>query len=408
MVEWLARKKVPPQPGAEMASYSFTDLAGSSLADFDPLVDRGHGHRPRRCQRLLVAEEGGDTLVVLGDASVRLVGIAPAAFDGTQFEFADGSVFRVGTAAFETFSGTAFGDQFDLRAGGDDRVRRATATTSSASRARSLPPIRSTAGKGARTGSTCQAVSSSLWVSAPRPSPAWSISSSKAAMSACTCPTKSSPVRRIRCSSTRAHRMRRARSVHAGDVVHGFRAQGGDGADLLSGGGGNDSLDGGDGDDVLYASDGWVDAEYPDSHDTVLGGAGNDVLHAVGSIGLLTGGAGADRFTVGYVDADGEASLDIVQSGGFSTVAAPSTITDFDAEEGDRIRSGVGDGMSGITPLAGGAWQRKGLPPPWGRASRSQESGWTPASPSSGCCGRARARCCTPTPTATAWWTEPT
>ena len=74
--------------------------------------------------------------------------------------------------------------------------------------------------------------------------------------------------------------------------------------DVLNGGGGNDYLDGGLGDDVLD------------------GGDGNDVLLGGGGSNTLTGGLGADTFAFVFYG---------------TTEAQHTTITDFNAAEGDHI-----------------------------------------------------------------------
>ncbi len=84
------------------------------------------------------------------------------------------------------------------------------------------------------------------------------------------------------------------------DVLHGDA-----GHDVLSGGAGSDMLDGGDGHDILESRE---DA----TGDILIGGAGDDLINA-GIGDELTGGAGADTFSV-------------VESAG-------AVITDFDPEE---------------------------------------------------------------------------
>ncbi|MGV3573127.1 MAG: M10 family metallopeptidase C-terminal domain-containing protein [Ramlibacter sp.] len=134
---------------------------------------------------------------------------------------------------------------------------------------------------------------------------------------------------------------------------------GGDDADYLSGDAGNDTLRGGLGDDNLSAGDGndllqggggadVLASGGADSRDTLEGGDGDDVLYGVGGRVTLTGGDGADRFA--FTDAESDAgswNYDMVyQAAGYSSVAAPGVVTDFDQAEGDLIRSGLRDGIA--------------------------------------------------------------
>ena len=92
--------------------------------------------------------------------------------------------------------------------------------------------------------------------------------------------------------------------------------EGGADNDFLSGEAGNDSLLGGDGNDALTGFFGL---------DTLDGGAGNDTLSADRDADTLTGGDSADVFRL---------SLGVPNTNIWS---GPSTITDFDRDEGDEI-----------------------------------------------------------------------
>ena len=81
------------------------------------------------------------------------------------------------------------------------------------------------------------------------------------------------------------------------------------GKDSLYGGNGDDNLRGDGSDDRLYGEDGNDNLFSNGGNDTLIGGAGNDFLHGVGAttrsqdlgygqIDTLTGGAGADTFTL--------------------------------------------------------------------------------------------------------------
>ncbi len=86
--------------------------------------------------------------------------------------------------------------------------------------------------------------------------------------------------------------------------------RGGDGNDTLHGLAGNDRLEGGNGNDSLFGGAG---------NDLLIGGAGDDILYGGSGNNILTGGANADTFTWQAGD------------------VGKSTITDFNATDGDRI-----------------------------------------------------------------------
>ncbi|MGV3573126.1 MAG: calcium-binding protein [Ramlibacter sp.] len=115
---------------------------------------------------------------------------------------------------------------------------------------------------------------------------------------------------------------------------------GDDGDDMLYGGDGPDALDGGAGFDVLDAGAG-DDSLTSRGGDILLAGDGDDLLYVLATGGEVSGGAGADVFAFSHVEYEG------LLTEGTSTVAAPVRITDFDAAEGDLIRSGVHYGSAG-------------------------------------------------------------
>jgi Ca2+-binding RTX toxin-like protein len=127
---------------------------------------------------------------------------------------------------------------------------------------------------------------------------------------------------------------------------------GGDGLDTLNGGAGADSLDGGAGNDLLRAGNSsGTRGLYTD---TLIGGASDDVLYAGESdAAVMTGGLGADRFVLTNAASDTSVSSSnfAVPSNAypypnFSPVSAPDRITDFNASEGDLIRSGITTGIA--------------------------------------------------------------
>jgi Ca2+-binding RTX toxin-like protein len=129
---------------------------------------------------------------------------------------------------------------------------------------------------------------------------------------------------------------------------------GGDGLDTLNGGAGADSLDGGAGNDVLYVGNsGGPRGLYID---TLVGGTGDDRLYAGESdAAVMTGGLGADRFVLASVGLDTSASSsnfavpsNVNPYPNFSPVSAPDRITDFNASEGDLIRTGITNGIASV------------------------------------------------------------
>jgi Ca2+-binding RTX toxin-like protein len=104
------------------------------------------------------------------------------------------------------------------------------------------------------------------------------------------------------------------------DLLYGDNADGtGFGNDTIYGGAGNDTIFGGGGADYLHGGEGNDFLDGGQGRDTLIGGAGNDTL---------TGGAGADLFVL-------------------ENLGGVDTITDFDSEEGDKIRiTGFGAGAN--------------------------------------------------------------
>lgn len=120
--------------------------------------------------------------------------------------------------------------------------------------------------------------------------------------------------------------------------------EGGAGDQVIYGGGGNDSiysdgvlvgplgndfLIGGDGNDWLFAGNG---------NDKLNGGWGDDYLSGEDSeTDTMTGGPGADTFSLGYNWSSGRVDINYLGSG-------YALITDFNASEGDKLRIGGGIG----------------------------------------------------------------
>jgi Ca2+-binding RTX toxin-like protein len=111
-----------------------------------------------------------------------------------------------------------------------------------------------------------------------------------------------------------------------------------DGNDTVDGGDGNDTVTGGTGNDLVLGGAGDDNMNYWEQYgtaqdlgnDTLDGGDGNDTFNLTYAFGgVLTGGAGADQYLLGY---------------GSSVASAPMYITDFDAAEGDRVSMYITDG----------------------------------------------------------------
>ena len=105
-----------------MTQYVLVEVSGTSLDGFDPAVDSLLFPASLFPRSLAVAASGADTVVSIGSYSVRLVALAPADFDGTQFVFGNGALWRQGSSAGDRYTGTVGADVFVLGAGGADTV----------------------------------------------------------------------------------------------------------------------------------------------------------------------------------------------------------------------------------------------------------------------------------------------
>lgn len=111
------------------------------------------------------------------------------------------------------------------------------------------------------------------------------------------------------------------------------------GDDSLEGGSGNDLIDGGDGNDLVEGFRG---------NDSVFGGNGNDVLFGYrffdlgfsgqNEVDTLTGGAGADRFVLGYLATGGNYVPYSIEGEQAADNLDYAIITDFNPGEGDLIQ----------------------------------------------------------------------
>ena len=337
-----------------MAAYAFGDVSGTTIASFDPASDTlvfSTGFRPASLQ---LTASGADTIVAYSSASVTLAGIAPGDLDGLQFIFADGSVFRQGSAGNDSIEGTAGPDAFDLQAGGSDTVWagaendvfRLGATldamdsidggTGYADELHLAGNITVVFGETTvravekfvlGTGGTVQlqlhegmlaGVGSDLWFDA------------------------------------RAQTAGDAVLVDGSGMAGGFIADGGAGKDTLLGGAGADTFDGAGGDNLLVGGGGndWLAIESGHGTSTLLGGLGNDRLDASGgsSGNVLEGGRGSDSLTGGYGN-------DVLRAAG-AEEAGGATVADA-ASDTNYLSGGDGHdtlwGSAGLDTLWGGS-----------------------------------------------------
>jgi len=126
-------------------------------------------------------------------------------------------------------------------------------------------------------------------------------------------------------------------------------------ADSLDGGADSDTLRGGDGNDTLHGGTGNDTLAGDGGDDRLDGGGDNDVLLLQHSYAIadgrfgratVTGGAGADHFH--YRTLPGQYLQNFTMPGaGFSSVAAPDRITDFQQAQGDLLVTGITNGQGG-------------------------------------------------------------
>lgn len=116
------------------------------------------------------------------------------------------------------------------------------------------------------------------------------------------------------------------------------KLRGGKGADKLDGGRGRDVLDGGAGADGLFGGGGRDKLKGRGGQDVLDGGRGKDVLVGGGGDDALIGGHGRDKLL-------GGPGSDVLSGGDHGDTfifkrgwVGETTITDFDASEGDRLK----------------------------------------------------------------------
>ena len=119
------------------------------------------------------------------------------------------------------------------------------------------------------------------------------------------------------------------------------------GDDAISGSGGDDTLHGGKGDDTIYGDEGNDTLNGKAGDDTLYGGAGDDTFYGSKGDDTLYGGAGDDelRGNKGDDTLSGGAGDDTLTGGKGADIfvlntdaTGTDTITDFNANDGDKIR----------------------------------------------------------------------
>ena len=119
------------------------------------------------------------------------------------------------------------------------------------------------------------------------------------------------------------------------------------GDDAISGSGGDDDLHGGKGDDTIYGDEGNDILRGKAGDDTLYGGRGDDTFYGKAGDDTLYGGAGDDELRGGKGDdiLDGGSGDDTLSGGKGADIfvlntdaTGTDTITDFNANDGDKIR----------------------------------------------------------------------
>lgn len=341
-----------------MTSYAFADVANTAIESFNPETDTLTFDVAYTATGLSIWDSGGDTQVYYGESTVMLLGVSGASLGGAQFVFADGSMFRQGTAEADTLAGSAMADQFDLGAGGDDTIS-AGDGDDIIYLGDSLTAADAIDG-GAGAGDEIH-----LWGSPEEPIELGAttvtgverfvIGDGDVSLILNDALFTSTPHTVVFDASTQCECD--SVMIDGQDVTHGVNAIGGAGSDQLIGGWANDILVGGDGVDILVggmAGQDSLDGGAGDDMlmggigmdrvgtDTLSGGEGDDVLISGAQNSLMTGGQGADVFVFAAL-ADEFVTVN-------ATVASPSRITDFSEACGDRVFTSA-DGMVGGPPL---------------------------------------------------------
>ncbi|GAB3661215.1 calcium-binding protein [Ramlibacter alkalitolerans] len=336
-----------------MATYAFTNVAGSSIA-FDPAVDQLSFGPGMGAPGLSLAAAGADTIVSQGGAAVRLLGVVAASLAGTQFVFADGSVYRQGGSGDDALGGTASADQFDMRAGGNDRVSAGAGDD----------VIRAGAGLGDtdvfRGGAGNDELHLAGNYAAAVPLRTLTVTeierfvfepggTVRLRLNDNVFATATAPVSFDATAQGSGDGM----SLDGSALLSALHAQGGAGADTLlggsaddglSGGAGADTLEGGGGNDTLTGGDGSDQLRGGVGNDTLDGGPGDDVLDGAAGDDVLRGGAGSDVLA-------GGAGSDALDGGDGNDVLVGGSYFLFgESAATDTLAGGAGDDVLYVRP----------------------------------------------------------
>lgn len=104
-----------------MADFDFAANVGTTIA-FNPATDRLLFSGSLTAAGLLLTQAGADARIEIAGQSVLLATVDVTSLTGTHFEFADGSLVRIGTAGDDTLIGSAEDDYVDVSGGGTDQV----------------------------------------------------------------------------------------------------------------------------------------------------------------------------------------------------------------------------------------------------------------------------------------------
>ena len=295
-----------------MTTYSFDDVAGTTIG-FNAATDLIQFAGSYTAANLRFVQDGADLLIYNGDV-VRLSNVTLYDLFSSNLYFMNGSTAWLGTASDDSFTGTSFGDYFDLRGGGadivnaglgDDRIYVGAALT----QADHIDGGNAGAGADHDELIFSGVYANNLTLLADTVSGIETFtmdvgSQVRLTLNAATVDSAQGAFVVDATAQTESDLL----VLNGAAVTRGFTIRSGSGDDMLTGGSGNDLIDGGDGTDTIIGGDG---------DDIISGGLGGD---------SLTGSAGDDvfRFVLGVPRAD-------------SSPSTVDTITDF---EGGGVAGG--------------------------------------------------------------------
>lgn len=300
-----------------MATYAFADVIGTTIESFDPLTDSLTFTSEYSASGLEVLSWSGQTLVANIGGAVALQGVQPTALDGTEFVFADGSMYRQGTDAGDVFTGSGMADQFILASGGDDTV--SAGDGDDLIRMGSELDAGDSIDGGAGAGDELRISAGSAFIELGAPMVTgierFVIGSGEVQLYLHDSLFASTPHAITFDASGQS--AEDGLMLNGQVVTYAVNATGGEGADVVWGGSANDTLDGRGGDDMLWGGlgadhiDGKDGANYlvgnggddalfsREGNDTLLGGAGADYLSDSGGDNVMHGGSGSDTLAAG-------------------------------------------------------------------------------------------------------------